>query len=201
MGNETGEHLKQKYLDQLNRARAEMGRHPVSGIDPRASNRCRIGVKVEMFHQQPAGQPTVLNSVFHRWLESAEQPFERHLAVTDKWQQLEYGWLPPEGVGMLTLRNIEGFYQVVPTPEERTEVEERVIELAIRLAPGGHFALTQENKSPWSVGDDHDRDFLVTPFARIRPGECCQFEPANLEHVAVRCRRGKAKAVLLLCPA
>lgn len=182
MSDDTTQRLQDKYHDQLSQRRQQSGQHPDSGFQITAPEKYRIGVKVEMFHQPPSGQPSVLNNVFHRWLDSTEQAYQRYLQLTQEWQPLDHGWLPADAVSMLVIKNTECHAQVQPSPEEAAELQTHIIVIGFQVGFDGH--------NP-----------IIRPLILIRPGEHAQFEPYDLSDLYIRCEGGtKVKATMLLSP-
>lgn len=129
----------------------------------------RLTVVEHVYYQPREGGPTQVSSRFARPCEEDEQSFSRFFNVGEEWVPLELAWI--ERAGQIALANTEGKFTLIPSSEERREVEGRVIEVGA-----------------W--------DFLATriaPFLLIRPGESARFEPADAKHIRLRCRRGEAR--------
>jgi hypothetical protein len=137
---------------------------------------------VDVIYHQPVDLPptTMLGDAvrFSRELESDEQPYERRMLATENWKPLDCGWISE--VGMLLLRNDEGFFSVRPTPEQRAEVALRVIELAF---------------SSTFVTPGSDGERILVP-----PGESCRFFPKDAKSLRVRCCSGRAQYTISLAP-
>lgn len=132
----------------------------------------RITVVETVYHQPPDAQPaTVAASRFGRALAHGadRRPDSYLMAVGADWTPLDCGRVPD--CGLLVLVNEEGrFVAVQPTPAERAAAEAKVAEVGV----GG------------------------VPFALLRPGESCRFEPAAA--VELRCRAGSARVSVHLVP-
>lgn len=144
----------------------EVPRHP----------RPRLTVVEVVYHAIPGEDTTSLECRFGRFLGTAEQRYQRRLAVGADWQPLDCGWLDA-GAGMLSLKNDEGkFTQVYPTDRSLSEAAVRVVEIGL------------------VVGDS------VHAFAVVRPRESARFEPSFLPALKIRCRSGSARCTLTAFP-
>lgn len=143
----------------------------------KAADRGRITVVDQVYHQNPGQDPTVASSKFSRLLDSTEQAYVRRTKVGETWSLVDRGWI--ESCSLMVVENLEGqSFAVVPTPEERAEVEARVVELG---TPG--------------------EDGRIVPFALVRPGLSGRFEPYDVRRVLLRCRSGVAQYTVTLFPA
>lgn len=127
-----------------------------------------------VYHQPSGGFPATMlgdASRFHRELSSDEQAYERHRVLKNNWETLDCGWV--EKCGMLLIRNDEGQFQVVPTPEQRAEVMRRVI----------------------LVSFNGDQPAILVP-----PGETCRFYPVDANLICLRCVEGTARYTVCLVP-
>lgn len=127
-----------------------------------------------VYFQAGAGTPVYTEARFARLLASEEQPYQRVQKVGQEWQALDAGWLAGEGASLLVLANEFPQWRVVPTPDERLDAMAKVVEVCI--------------------GE------RSTPFAFIRPGEDCRFEPSDLTALRLRCRHGETKITATLIP-
>ena len=144
--------------------------------------RSRLTIVETIYHQPADGFPSTLlgDAVrFNHELQSDEQPYERHKFAREQWEPLDCGWI--ERAGLLLIRNDEGRFSVNPTPEQRTEVNRRVIELT--------FA------SSLVIGEATRRECLLIP-----PGETYPFLPSDASQLRLRCREGTARYTLCLIP-
>jgi hypothetical protein len=150
---------------------------------PAPALRARLVVVAQVVHVPPDGGPTPLAYQFGRELETDEQPYgPRRVRAGAGWEPLDYGWLGgPDGVGLVVVENEEGRRpRVVPTPEERADTLARVVELGV-------------------IAELPDGARVVVPFARVRPGEARDLDPAG--PLAIRCTHpGGARASILLIP-
>ena len=140
------------------------------------ANRCRFGVVNTLFHQQPHTPAFTVEARFTRFLDSDEQPYQRRLTLTEDWQKLDYGWLAPDRVAVLVIKNEEGRYLTIPTQEEKDDMARRTIHL-------GH-----------KIGD------VVAAYWLVRPGECFQGEPFSLEDFYLRSAKGKIRCTITIIP-
>jgi len=140
--------------------------------DREASLKARLVVVETVYCQSPGEQPVAVESRFGRALNSQEQPYRRVIKVGESWQPLDHGWV--EEASMLVISNEEGKYlQVVPTEEQRKELETKVVELAF---PG--------QSGCWL----------------IPPGDSFRGCPSGLGSLLVRCRKGMSKCVVHVFP-
>ena len=137
---------------------------------------------VETVYHQPAGgfPDTLLGdaSRYHRELASDEQAYERHRVLKTAWEPLDCGWV--EKCGMLLIRNDEGQFHTIPTPEQRAEVMRRVIQVAF--------------------GDEDPSPCSKTAVILVPPGETCRFYPADAKLIRLRCIEGNARYTICLVP-
>lgn len=106
---------------------------------------------VDMTYYRAEGeQPIVVSSRFGRDLQTTEQPYIRRVTITEKWEQLQLGWI--QQCGLLILAVDPPSYKVQPTPEERNEAESKVVEVIWNL-----------DNPQWGI--------------RIPPGEDARFQP------------------------
>ena len=155
-----------------------------------ADDHPRLTVVEQTHYQSPNRNPESTVLTYQRWLVSTAQPWARRLTVGTDWMPLGKGcWLTTGGEwhGALALRNDEDVYkgrQTIPTPEERAEVEARILVVALK------------------VGD------AVVPLFSVRPGESARIpNPSQallcdtLETVlVVRCLAGSAEFSLYIYP-
>lgn len=150
-----------------------------------AEQKDRLVVVESVYHQPVGKEAKLIASRFSRELSSDEQPYQRELKASERWEPLDNGWI--DKAGMLVIRNNEGqFLQTQPTEEERQEVAERVLEICC------------EDRDALSV----DNDFPISLFPQwwILPGESMRACPADLGSIYIRCRSGTAQFTLDLLP-
>lgn len=147
------------------------------------SMRPRITVTEQAVHQPADALPTAVEwPPFSRELRSDEQPYgPRRVAAGPRWQRLDQGWLDGAPVGMLFLRNEgAGARETRPTEEERALDAALVVELS--LCPDGGAS--------------------QPPFALVRPGETCRYEPhPQAPPPYLRCPCGTVRVSYVLYPA
>lgn len=141
----------------------------------------RLTVVETVYHQAAPNDPTCTEARFGRVIESDEQPYKRQIVVRERWDELDLGWLKGKPIGQLILSNAPTNWQRWPTPEEKAEAEARVVEIT-------------------HVEPDEAIERFAAPFARVRPGESCRFEPVDPGALRVRCRSGETRATLTLIP-
>jgi hypothetical protein len=126
-------------------------------------------------HQAAGKQPTAISAMFSRPLKSDEQPWQRDVKIGPEWQPLDHGWV--ETAGQVVVENVEGKrLQLVPTVEERGEVDRMVIEIGV---------------------DDNG----VVAFARVPPrGESARWYPADVSKVRLRSLSGTIRASVTVHP-
>jgi hypothetical protein len=148
--------------------------------DPTAPTVKARAVVNELVHYEPDdsgdGQPvTVVQDTYSRFLESAEQPYQRTITVGEEWKPLSLGWVTEDGgrCALLYLQNQPTRFSVIPTAEQRAEADAKVVEL----------------------GFDHlSADILISP------GESARFRPSP-DPIMVRCRKGTTKLLVTAVPA
>lgn len=145
-------------------------------IDTPAAAPSWLTVVGSVYYQSGSAAVVAAETRSQRVLAGGEQPWQRSFSAGPDWQPLPCGWLEG-GAALLVLANEPPQWRVVPTAEERAAARALVVELAL-LPPGGGAPL---------------------PFALVRPGEDCRFEPASLR-LAARCPAGAARVTLTLLP-
>lgn len=133
----------------------------------------RVTVIEQVYYQHPEASPEGVETRYTVMLDpEGEQPWVRRFKVGPEWKFLECGWI--KSASLLILANETGKVQsVIPTPEQKRETEERVIQLGI----------------------------AGCTIVQVRPGTDCRLEPADLPSLLIRCPTGEARAVLRLYPA
>lgn len=148
-----------------------------SGDLPRP--KARMTVTETVYHQvygdEDPAEPC--SRAFARDLYCDEQPLSgRRAAAAAEWAPLCSEWV--EKAAMLVLANEEGRGLLVnPDEAARRALAKKVIELGVRSEGGP-----------------------VVAFGRVRPGETCRLEPADLAGLRVRCAAGPARYALTLIP-
>lgn len=159
-------------------------------LPPREARRdARLTVVDSVYHAAGKGEPTVAAHKFMRVLVGDEQPFTRWSKAIPEWTALETGWLTT--ASMMVLVNEEGpqNFQVRLSEEQKAEIAARVIEVGVKpVVPAGRTM-----HSPPICRD-------VIPAFRVRPGESCRVEPAELGSLFLRCTGGVARYKLVLLP-
>lgn len=152
--------------------------NPLPISPPKAKLKSRVVVVEQVYHQQPGGQPTVVESKYTRRLDSDEQPFgPRRIRVTEEWTKLDTGWVV-EG-GMLCLSNEEGKIMTVqPSPSERRDIDSRIVEVCLVDPETGNVG------GVWLVP----------------PGESLRAATASFNGLRIRCRKGSARIVFTVIP-
>lgn len=147
---------------------------------PNSPVNARLVVVEQIYFQSHNNDPVPLERRFVRQLKTDEQPYSRIIKVGKEWQQLDCGWI--DKCSMLHIENIYPQWSVNPTPEERKEVDERIVELAIcrEDAPSGSIV----------VGDWD-----------IPCGETFRGTPRFLDRLYLRCPTGEARCKVTLFPA
>lgn len=133
--------------------------------------KARIVVTQTITHVPPRGEPTSIAVGTARNCRSDELPYRRpsgSFVVGGEWRAIDLGWLAedPAQIGQVALYNTEGTtLEKIPTPEERAEIDRRVVEVAVVDCAG-----------------DPIPTFLV------RPGDVFRGEPTDVGRLRVRCR-------------
>lgn len=150
---------------------------PITGAElaamrAKAMARRRLTVADSVVWQPMDGNPVAHEwPPYSRWIEGDDEPYQRTYTVGSEWTPLDLGWLAGKDVGMLCLRNVG------PRP------------------PAGEMGLVVE------VGVPIDATPILQPFARVRPGADCRFEPHNGGDMFVCCPAGKARLTVFAVPA
>jgi hypothetical protein len=124
--------------------------------------------------------PAQWESRYSRPLTEDEQPYgPRHLKVGPGWAPLDTGWVA--GPALLLLSNPRPAWSRQPTADQRKEAEGRVVEVGWDSQRGPGYEST-------------------FPFALVRPGESCRFEPAAALRLRVRCLAGECRLTVVALP-
>lgn len=141
----------------------------------------RVTVVDTVYWQPVDSEPVAIPSRFYREVSCEEQVYQGKFKVTPQWVEIKTWWL--KTVGMLTLRNEEGYFpQVQPTGQERQRAESLILEVGLL------------------VDIDNSREEKVIPFARILPRESLRLHPSSVQHLRVRCPGGVARVHVCLIP-
>ena len=134
----------------------------------------RITIIETIYHQQQDEQPTMIEHKFSKELDTQEQLYQRRTKVGEEWQPIDCGWVGAENTGIIILQNEEGdFPKVIPTEEEREEVNKKILEVSY-------------NGSEYSM--------LVFPQESIR------LHPSSPKDLKIRCRSGNARLTIYAIP-
>jgi hypothetical protein len=164
----------------------------------------RLVIVENVYHQITGEQPTSLAPVaYSAPLASDEQPYQREFKVGPGWEMLDHGWLDPQGVSLLCLRNRPDQRNVRPNADEAAADAAKVIELAVvcPVTPTGERS--QQPAGPRRTMHEREPAALAVALATIalvRPGATARFEPADVSLLAVRCVAGPCRASLALFP-
>lgn len=135
--------------------------------------RDRLTVVERIYHQNPEEHPTSYESRFSRELQTKEQPYVRRATVKDL-RELDTGWIEPEQVGCLFIRNEEGVVrQTILSEGEKAELDRKVIYL----------------------GEDPENLRWM-----ILPGESFRATPTTAKGLLICCPNGPAKCSLHVFP-
>jgi hypothetical protein len=128
----------------------------------------RLSVVCEVYHQDMIDEPSNFRLTWERFLKSKEQPYIRKkgLVATPEWSSLDYGFLNGKPISLILIYNLEGiFTQVVPTVEEKSAAEGKILEIAYVDATRG-FLIPPRESYPFYT--DVPTDVVV----RSRGGNC-----------------------------
>lgn len=145
---------------------------------PKARLKSRVVVVEQVYHQQPHGQPVVVESKYTRRLDSDEQPFgPRRIRVGEEWTKPDTGWVADGG--LLCLSNEEGKgLAVQPSPSERNDINSRIVEVCLVDPETGNMG------GVWLVP----------------PGESLRASAASFMGLRIRCRKGSARITFTVIP-
>ncbi len=159
-----------------------------TGLLPTHQLKARIVSVPKVYHQLPGEQPFQVEiPPYSRWIESEEQPYPRTLRVTEKWEELDFGWLgrDKEWPGLVVVRNLES----PPSAEE-----------VMRLPRPGD---TQRDfPGLVAVGILSPGQTIPIPFTLIPAGEHCQIIPVYgyRYHIRVPVGSGTSKVTVTALP-
>lgn len=164
--------------------------------EPRPVLKARLTVAGQVSLQRLKAGSVGVSVRFSRWLGTDEQPWDREILVTEEWQPLNLGWLSG-GASFLVLTNTRAAHQVIPSAEEQSANEARVVEVGLMLVPA-----TKEKSGPLNMWDEAPTADSPTPVAcwLVPPGESLPATPADVRLLYLRCRQGEARVRLWLAP-
>ncbi len=139
--------------------------------------RGRISVVTRVYYSSPLVEPMVAMDQWSRWGKTDAAAFRRPYCVaTGEWQPIDLGWLKEVPIGLILLSNDEGrgTNGVIPTKEEKEDVEKRWLEVC--LGPV-----------------DYPEIFVL-------PGTTLPFLPADPTEIRVRSRHKTAKFTVTVLP-
>jgi hypothetical protein len=140
----------------------------------------RLTVTGMLYHQRPGHDARTLVEVrYGRHLKSEEASFQREMRLDEEWVALSdlRPLEPGDKAALLVVENLVGRdRRVIPTPDELADDARRVVEVGV-VESG-----------------------LVLPALEIPPGEAHPCRPVDVGRLAVRCRRGTAKARITVVP-
>ena len=89
-------------------------------------------IVVEQVYHQPFDAPAiVVETRTSRNLTTCEQVYERRLVATEKWAELELGWI--KNPGLIVVKNQPlSFFQKIPTEAEKQEAAKKILLLQYR---------------------------------------------------------------------
>jgi hypothetical protein len=138
----------------------------------------RLTVVEQVYHGVEGDDPTSVVHRFYRMLKSDEMAHVYRTKVTSRPEPLDSARL--RSVGCVRVVNEEGrYFRVNPTPVERWDVLQRVVEV-FQVLPDGTLPLR--------------------PFALIPPGEDVRFTPGDFEGLRVRVQHQTAKVTVYVYP-
>jgi hypothetical protein len=150
--------------------------------DKLASLKTGVLIVVRTFYHQLGGMDaTSVDTRYQRQLDTDEQPYVRHISLSesDGWVSFDAGWLTNVGASYLQLRNNVGAYARYPTKEEKEDTLKRVVDISFTIPPMG-----------------------AVPHIEVRPGEAQAFSPSSgdMSHIRLKCRHGTAKISINIIP-
>lgn len=135
-----------------------------------------LSVVTTVYHRHAGQDPTSLDERWFAKLDSKEQPWVRRLTLDKDWERLDEGWV--DRASMLFITNDEGKHLPNLTPEEKVELEGRVVEIGVKVR-----------------GQD-----WVQMIANVRPTRCCLFEPEDLHDLRIRSMSGLTVCTVAIFP-
>ena len=136
---------------------------------------------VERVYHQPGGEEAICELTrFTRLLSTNEQVYTRKGKVEQEWKPLDVGWFSESCCGLLLLSNLEGeFPDRIPTPEEKSDVAARILEVSFGPLDGPEFYA----------------------HCIVLPKESLRIHPARVNRIAVRSKHGTVHYRTCIYPA
>ena len=134
-------------------------------------------IVVKTFYHQLGGMdPVSADTRYTRNLQTDEQPYVRHLSLSQEtgWVPIDAGWLNAVGASYIRVKNNEGTrFQRYPTPEEKADVIKRIVDISFDG---------------------------INAHIPVIPGEAQEFTPTDLSLIRLRCQYGTAKISINIVP-
>lgn len=136
----------------------------------------RVTVLENIYFQLPLVQPEAIQSSYSFHIRTEDEALKKQIKVTSEWKPIPTYWV--EQCCLLSISNDEGWFQVIPTVEEKQQLALKVVEVGL-------------------IDRDNEK---ITPFTRIRPQHSLRFEPLDIGILRLRSPFGTIKATINLIP-
>lgn len=162
---------------------------PPDGPSPRPGEppAGRIGVTGSIYYRGIGGRAASVPLRYGRWIQGAEQHYQRQIEVGPEWAPLDLGWFADKRVGLIVVSN--------PVPPLNPRVGMPLVD----------FDFGDPNDPPPPgyavVGLELNLDpVVVAPFAVLPPGESVSWVPPKIDGVMIRAG-GPTLVVVTIFPA
>ncbi len=104
-------------------------------VAPVLQGRDRVTLTGHIHYEHHGDEPHSINYVCSYFTETQGEVYKRRITVGQEWKSLPLGWFAEDDlpIGLIVIINQEGTVapSVVPTEEEKADVEKRVVELKL----------------------------------------------------------------------
>jgi hypothetical protein len=141
----------------------------------RSLPKARITIVEHVYYQTPNHEAMSCGSKFGRFLKTEdEQPYIRHLTLTQEWEKIDTGWLGNK-VGLLLVENKDKGPTIV---------------MAVDPTPNNQSQRTMHSPPKASLVE----------YAIILPGESQRIQPINVSNLRIKCNAEACRCVIHVFP-
>jgi len=135
---------------------------------------CHLVTIEQVYYQMPYEEPEGIDSRSSHMVFSEEEPFIKRKTLSNNWEKLPTGSI--QGQGTVVIQNKVQHPSQIPTPEQKLELENRIIEVS------------------WGIEIDNQIALI------IRPGHTCRFEAFDLSEIYLRSKNAPLSCRIYVFP-
>jgi len=138
--------------------------------------------------ERPHEDPVVIETRTSVEMGSDEQPFIRHMDLTDKWVEIEQGWV--SNPSLVCIKPRLPTRNLIPPREEQERMKEVVVEIGYAPpASADRLRTMHDPVKPQPIG-----------LFEVQFGDQQSMVPKNLKLLRIRVSQGTAKCVVTVFP-